>query len=58
VPVIAGTGSNATKEAIELTQYALEAGADACLLVTPYYNRPTQEGIFLHHEAVAKAVPA
>lgn len=57
VPVIAGTGSNATKEAIELTQYALEAGADACLLVTPYYNRPTQEGIFLHHEAVAKAVP-
>jgi len=57
VPVIAGTGSNATKEAIELTQYALEAGADACLLVTPYYNRPTQEGMFLHHEAVAKAVP-
>jgi 4-hydroxy-tetrahydrodipicolinate synthase len=57
VPVIAGTGSNATKEAIELTQCALRASADACLLVTPYYNRPTQEGLFLHHEAVAKAVP-
>jgi len=56
VPVIAGTGANATSEAIELTAAAKGAGADACLLVTPYYNKPTQEGLFRHHEAIAKAV--
>jgi len=56
VPVIAGTGSNSTREAIELTQCAKDAGADACLLVTPYYNKPTQEGLYLHHKAVAEAV--
>jgi len=57
IPVIAGTGANATNEAIELTQHAREAGADACLLVTPYYNKPTQEGLFQHYKAVADAVP-
>ncbi len=57
VPVIAGTGSNSTREAIELTRCAMEAGADACLLVAPYYTKPTQEGIFLHYQAIAKAVP-
>jgi 4-hydroxy-tetrahydrodipicolinate synthase len=56
VPVIAGTGANATTEAIQLTRAAREAGADACLLVTPYYNKPTQEGLYLHHKAVAEAV--
>jgi len=56
VPIIAGTGSNSTREAIELTRCAKEAGADACLLVTPYYNKPTQEGLYLHHKAVAEAV--
>lgn len=56
VPVIAGTGANSTIEAIELTQSAKDAGADACLSVTPYYNKPTQEGLFLHHQAIAKAV--
>ena len=56
VPVIAGTGANSTREAIELTRCAKEAGADACLLVTPYYNKPTQEGLYLHHKAVAEAV--
>jgi 4-hydroxy-tetrahydrodipicolinate synthase len=56
VPVIAGTGANSTREAIELTQAAKELGADACLLVTPYYNRPTQEGLYLHYKAVAEAV--
>ena len=56
VPVIAGTGGNATQEAIELTQAAREAGADACLSVTPYYNKPTQEGLFLHYQAIVKAV--
>ncbi|MCU0765753.1 MAG: 4-hydroxy-tetrahydrodipicolinate synthase [Gammaproteobacteria bacterium] len=56
VPVIAGTGANSTTEAIELTQCAREAGADACLLVTPYYNKPTQEGLYRHHKAVAEAV--
>lgn len=57
VPVIAGTGSNSTSEAIELTQCAQEAGAQACLLVTPYYNKPTQEGLYLHYKAIAEAVP-
>ena len=57
VPVIAGTGSNSTSEAIELTQCALKAGAQACLLVTPYYNKPTQEGLYRHHKAIAEAVP-
>jgi 4-hydroxy-tetrahydrodipicolinate synthase len=56
IPVIAGTGSNSTSEAIELTRCAKEAGADACLLVTPYYNKPTQEGLYLHHKAIAEAV--
>jgi 4-hydroxy-tetrahydrodipicolinate synthase len=56
VPVIAGTGANATSEAIELTAAAKDAGADACLLVTPYYNKPTQEGLFRHYEAIAAAV--
>ncbi|MGD8594434.1 MAG: 4-hydroxy-tetrahydrodipicolinate synthase [Gammaproteobacteria bacterium] len=57
IPVIAGTGSNSTAEAISLTRCAMEAGADACLLVTPYYNKPTQEGLYLHYKAVAEAVP-
>jgi len=56
VKVIAGTGANSTAEAIELTREAKAAGADACLLVTPYYNKPTQEGLFLHHQAIAQAV--
>jgi 4-hydroxy-tetrahydrodipicolinate synthase len=54
--VIAGTGANSTREAIALTRCAKEAGADAALLVTPYYNKPTQEGLYLHHRAVAEAV--
>lgn len=57
VPVIAGTGANSTREAIGLTRCAMQAGADACLLVTPYYNKPTQEGLYLHFKAVAEAVP-
>lgn len=56
VPIIAGTGANSTREAIDLTRCAQEAGADACLLVTPYYNKPTQEGLYLHFRAVAEAV--
>jgi 4-hydroxy-tetrahydrodipicolinate synthase len=56
LPVIAGTGANSTREAVSLTQCAEEAGADACLLVTPYYNKPTQEGLYLHYTAVAEAV--
>lgn len=56
VPVIAGTGSNSTSEAISLTRCAMEDGADACLLVTPYYNKPTQEGLFLHYKSIAEAV--
>ena len=56
IPVIAGTGANSTREAIHLTQCAKDAGADACLLVTPYYNKPTQEGLYLHYKAVAEAV--
>ena len=54
--MIAGTGANSTREAIELTQSAKDAGADACLLVTPYYNKPTQEGLYQHYKAVAEAV--
>lgn len=57
IPVIAGTGANSTREAIDLTRHAMEAGADACLLVTPYYNKPTQEGLYQHFKAVAEAVP-
>jgi 4-hydroxy-tetrahydrodipicolinate synthase len=56
IPVIAGTGANSTREAIDLTRCAMEAGANACLLVTPYYNKPTQEGLYLHYRAVAEAV--
>jgi 4-hydroxy-tetrahydrodipicolinate synthase len=57
VPVIAGAGSNATAEAIALSKDAREAGADALLQITPYYNRPTQEGLYLHFAAIAEAVP-
>lgn len=56
VPVIAGTGSNSTAEAIGLTRHAKEAGADAALVVTPYYNKPTQEGLYRHYMAIADAV--
>jgi 4-hydroxy-tetrahydrodipicolinate synthase len=56
IPVIAGTGSNSTREAIYFTRAASEAGADACLLVTPYYNRPSQEGLYQHFRTVAEAV--
>lgn len=56
IPVIAGTGANSTTEAIQLTRCAADAGADAALLVTPYYNKPTQEGLYLHYKAVAEAV--
>ncbi len=56
IPVIAGTGANSTWEAIELTRCALEGGADACLLVTPYYNKPTQEGLYLHYKKIAESV--
>jgi len=55
-PVIAGAGSNSTAEAIDLTRHAKEAGADAALIVTPYYNKPTQEGLYRHYEAISKAV--
>lgn len=57
IPVIAGTGSNSTKEAIQLTRCAMEAGADACLLVAPYYNKPSQEGLYQHYKTVAETVP-
>jgi 4-hydroxy-tetrahydrodipicolinate synthase len=57
IPVIAGTGANSTREAIILTRCAMEAGVEACLLITPYYNKPTQEGLYLHFRAVAEAVP-
>jgi len=57
IPVIGGTGSNSTAEAIRLTRCAMEAGVDACLLVTPYYNKPTQEGMYLHFRTIAEAVP-
>src|ERR1700709_174717 len=56
VPVIAGAGSNSTEEAIALTRHAKEAGADAALVVTPYYNKPTQEGMYLHFKAIADSV--
>ncbi len=56
VPVIAGTGSNSTAEAITLTKHAKQAGADGALLITPYYNKPTQEGLYRHYTAVAEAV--
>lgn len=55
-PVIAGTGANATREAITWSQMACDVGADACLLVTPYYNRPTQEGLYRHYMAIAEEV--
>ena len=57
VPVIAGTGGNSTHEAIELTRHAKEIGADATLQVTPYYNKPTQEGLYQHYKAILKEVP-
>ncbi len=56
VPVIAGTGSNSTDEAIELTRHAKQAGADAALIVTPYYNKPTQEGLYRHYRSIHDAV--
>ena len=56
LPMIAGTGANSTSEAIELTRCAGECGAEAALLVTPYYNKPTQRGLVLHHQAIAEAV--
>ncbi len=56
IPVIAGTGANSTSEALELTQGAKNARADACLLVAPYYNKPTQEGLYLHHARIAEQV--
>lgn len=56
VPVMAGTGSNSTDEAISLTKHARQAGADAALLITPYYNKPTQEGLYRHYKAIAEAV--
>jgi len=56
IPVIAGTGANSTKEAVFLTQSAKEAGADACLLVTPYYNKPNQKGLFQHYKTINDAV--
>lgn len=56
VPVIGGTGSNSTAEAIDYTRCAQQAGADACLLVTPYYNKPTQEGLYRHYQKIAETV--
>ncbi|WP_372596832.1 4-hydroxy-tetrahydrodipicolinate synthase [Amphritea sp.] len=56
IPIIAGTGANSTREAIELTEAAKRVGADACLLVTPYYNKPTQEGLYQHFKTIAEAV--
>ena len=56
IPIIAGTGANSTSEAIELTQEAKNLGADACLLVTPYYNKPTQEGLYQHFKLIAESV--
>jgi 4-hydroxy-tetrahydrodipicolinate synthase len=56
IPVIAGTGANSTKEAIELASFSKKAGADASLTVVPYYNKPTQEGLYLHFKTIAEAV--
>src|SRR5215510_9857297 len=56
VPVIAGAGSNSTEEAVSLTKHAKEAGADGALLITPYYNKPTQEGLYRHYKAIAESV--
>ncbi len=56
IPVIAGTGANSTREAIELSRCAQQVGADACLLVTPYYNKPTQEGLYQHYKLIAESV--
>jgi 4-hydroxy-tetrahydrodipicolinate synthase len=56
IPVVAGTGSNSTREAVELTEAAARAGAAACLLVTPYYNRPTQNGLYQHFKTLAESV--
>jgi len=56
IPVVAGTGANSTSEAIELTQAAKDMNADACLLVTPYYNKPTQEGLYQHYKKIAESV--
>ena len=56
IPVIAGTGANSTTEAIELTRYAKKTGADYCLSVVPYYNKPTQEGLYLHFKSIAESV--
>ncbi len=56
VPVIAGTGSNSTKEAIKLTKFAKKIGADGCLMITPYYNKPTQNGLYEHYKKVAEEV--
>jgi len=56
IPVIGGTGSNSTSEAIQLTRCAQQGGVDACLLVAPYYNKPTQQGLYLHHKTIAEAV--
>jgi len=58
IPVIAGTGANSTREAIELSSQAVSLGVDGCLLVTPYYNKPTQEGLYRHYLSIAEAVPA
>lgn len=57
VPIIAGTGSNSTSDTIQLTRKAMELGVDACLLVTPYYNRPSQEGLYQHYKTIAESVP-
>lgn len=57
IPVIAGTGTNCTLRTIDATRHAMELGVDACLLITPYYNRPTQEGLYQHFRAVSDAVP-
>jgi 4-hydroxy-tetrahydrodipicolinate synthase len=57
IPIIVGSGNNCTQETIDLTREAMELGADASLLITPYYNKPTQEGLYQHYSAIAKAVP-
>jgi len=57
VPVIAGTGSNSTEEAVRLTKHAYDAGVDGVLMITPYYNRPTQEGLYQHYKMIAEKVP-